>query len=57
MIVMTVTLSFLVVAGLAVAIVSAFIVAAVQLHTRSGQAETSINLSRAGCSIRFKTKK
>lgn len=54
---MEVSLSFLVVAALAVAVICAFIVAAVNLHTRSGQAETSINLSKAGCSIRFKTKK
>jgi hypothetical protein len=54
---MEVTLSFLVVAALAVAVLSAFIVAAINLHTRSGHAETSIDLSKSGCSIRFKTKK
>jgi hypothetical protein len=57
MIDMELTLSFLVAAALAVAVVCAFIVAAINLHTRSGQAETSIDLSKAGCSIRFKTKK
>lgn len=33
------------------------VVVAYKLHSQSAQAETSIDLSRKGCSIKFKTKK
>ena len=41
----------------AVIIVLAAVVVAYKLHAQSAQAETSIDLSRKGCSIKFKTKK
>jgi hypothetical protein len=42
----------------AVAIILLFaVVVAYKLHSQSAQAETSIDLSRKGCSIKFKTKK
>jgi hypothetical protein len=53
---MEIPASLLLIVAVAIILIMAVLVA-YKLHSQSAQAETSIDLSRKGCSIKFKTKK
>ena len=54
---MEISTSLLVIIACAITLILLTVFVAYKLHSQSAQAETCIDLSRTGCSIKFKTKK